>query len=189
MSSVASPFGLKPASPPSGVIRQAQLENGIASGFAQNIFQYAPIRLNTAGQLEAALTTEGLLGVFQGVEFTRPDGRRAVANNWVSGEVATEIVAYYTYDPYIIYEIQADASIAQLRIGQQGSYTSAVGGNAITGLSNVALDVTTLANVADDLRIVGVNPAADNAIGDAFTIVQVQIANHSFQLAQEVLSA
>ena len=136
MSTLASPFGLKPASPPSGVIRQAQLENGFPSGLAQNIFQYAPIRLNTAGQLEAALTTEGLLGSFMGVEFTRPDGRRAVANNWVSGEVATEIVVYFTYDPYIIYEIQADASISQARIGQQGTYSSAVGGNATTGRDN-----------------------------------------------------
>ena len=176
MSLVASPFGLKPAFHPSGIIRQSHTT--IASGFGTNIFQYSPVRVAADGTLEDAAAGESLIGAFMGVEFTRVDGRRAVANFWEANLVATEIVAYYTEDPLIIYEIQANAPFLQTAIGEQFD-TSALGGNATTGLSNAALDIASSAANAQ-LRAIGVNPAADNVIGDAFTIVQVQISDHQY---------
>ncbi len=176
MSSIASPFGLKPAFHPSGIIRQSH--STIASGFGTSIFQYSPIHVAADGTIEDAAAGEEAIGVFMGVEFTRTDGRRAVANNWEANTVATEIVAYYTEDQLIVYEIQADGSIAQLRIGEQMDW-SALGGNATTGLSNQSLDIASSAANAG-LRIIGVNPAPDNIIGDAFTIVQVQISEHQY---------
>lgn len=176
MSSVASPFGLKPAFHPSGIIRQSH--STIASGFGTSIFQYSPVRVAADGTIEDAAAGESAVGVFMGVEFTRTDGRRAVANFWEANTVATEIVVYYTEDSLIVYEIQADGAIAQLRFGEQMNW-SALGGNATTGLSNQSLDIASSAANAG-LRIVGVNPAADNVIGDAFTIVQVQISEHQY---------
>ena len=176
MSLVASPFGLKPAFHPSGIIRQSHTT--IASGFGVNIFQYSPVRVAADGTLEEAAAGEDLIGAFMGVEFTRVDGRRAVANFWEANLVATEIVAYYTEDPLIIYEIQADAPFLQTAIGEQFD-TTALAGNATTGLSSVALGISTSAGNAQ-LRAIGVNPAADNVIGDAFTIVQVQISDHQY---------
>lgn len=176
MSSVASPFGLKPAFHPSGIIRQSH--STIASGFGTTIFQYSPVRVAADGTIEDAAAGEAAIGVFMGVEFTRVDGRRAVANFWEANTVATEIVVYYTEDQLIVYEIQADGSIAQLRIGEQMDW-SALGGNATTGLSNQSLDIASSAANAG-LRIIGVNPAPDNIIGDAFTIVQVQISQQQY---------
>ena len=46
MSSVASPFGLKPAFHPSGIIRQ-QLST-IVSGHPTDIFQFSPVRIDDA---------------------------------------------------------------------------------------------------------------------------------------------
>ena len=184
MSSVSSPFGLKPAFHPSGIVRQ--LQGTIASGFTSDIFQFAPIRLTDAGVLEPAAPGETVIGVFSGVEFTGTDGRRRVGNRWEANTVGTDIVAYYTSDPYLIYEIQANGSIAQTNIGDQADHT-AQAGNTTTGLSSVALDQATASNAAAQLRIVGVNPAPDNVIGDAFTIVQVQIAEHNFQTATVTL--
>ncbi len=182
MSSVASPFGLKPAFHPSGIIRQ-QLST-IVSGFGENIFQFAPVRIDdVTGALRPAAnaTAENVLGVFAGVEFTGTDGRRRVGNFWEANTVGTEIVAYYVGDPLMVYEIQGDGPILQANVGDMADY-SAQAGNLTTGLSSVALVTAGLANAAAQLRVVGINPAADNVVGDAFTIAQVQIAEHAFQL-------
>ncbi len=176
MSAVASPFGLKPAFHPSGIIRQTH--GTILSAFATNIFQYSPIQILADGSIGPAAAGARAVGAFMGVEFTRTDGRRAVANNWEASTVATEIVAYYTEDPLITYEIQADAAFVLANMGNQFNWT-ALAGNATTGLSSVALDIGT-AGANAGLRAIGVNPGPDNVIGDAFTIVQVQISEHQY---------
>lgn len=181
MSSVASPFGLKPAFHPSGIIRQQQ--STIISGFGTDIFQFSPVRIeDTSGALQPAVAgDQTVLGVFSGVEWTGTDGRRRVSNRWEAGTVGTDIVAYYVGDPLMVYEIQGDGPVVQANVGDMGDYT-ALSGNTVTGLSSVALDTATLDNVQATLRVVGINPAADNVVGDDFTIVQVQIAEHAFQL-------
>ena len=176
MSSVASPFGLKPAFHPSGIIRQ--LQGTIASGHPTDIFQFSPVQIAAGGSLQQAAAGGRAIGSFMGVEWTGADGRRRVSNRWEANTVGTDIVAYYTEDPYLIYEIQADGPIALTEIGQQYDW-AALAGNATTGLSSVALDTATAAANAG-LRIVGINPAPDNVIGDAFTIVQVQISEHQY---------
>ena len=185
MSTLASPFGLKPAFSPSGTIRQSV--GTIASGFVSDIFQYAPIRLDDDGVIDLAIIGGPIMGAFMGVEWTATDGRRRVGNRWIANEVGTEIVAYYTSDPYLTYEIQADGSVAQANIGDMADIISLIG-NTTTGLSAAALEAADLSSAAAQLRVTGVNPGPDNVIGDAFTIVQVQIAEHVFQLAVEVLT-
>ncbi len=179
MSSVASPFGLKPAFHPSGIIRQQQ--STIISGLASNIFQFSPVRIDdaTGALVPAVAGATNVLGVFAGVEFTRTDGRRAVANFWESGQVGTDIVAYYVGDAFTVYEIQGDGPILQLNVGDMADY-NALAGNTTTGLSSVSLATAGLSAAAATLRVVGINPAADNVVGDLFTIAQVQIAEHAF---------
>lgn len=176
MSSVASPFGLKPAFHPSGTVRQ--LLGTIASGFASDIFQFAPIAIAADGTLVPAAPGTRIVGAFMGVEWTATDGRRRVGNRWEANTVGSEIVAYYTEDPQMIYEIQANAPILQANIGEQYDWT-AQAGNAVTGLSSIALDVASSAANAG-MRVIGVNPAPDNVVGDLFTIVQVQISEHQY---------
>ena len=179
MSSVASPFGLKPAFHPSGIIRQ-QLST-IISGFATNIFQFSPVRIDdaTGALVPAVATATNVLGVFAGVEFTGTDGRRRVGNFWEANTVGTEIVAYYVGDAQMIYEIQGDGAILQANVGDMADY-NALAGNTTTGLSSVSLATAGLSAAAATLRVVGINPAPDNVVGDAFTIAQVQIAEHAF---------
>lgn len=179
MSSVASPFGLKPAFHPSGCIRQQQ--STIISGFGTDIFQFSPVRIDdaTGALVPAAATAQNVLGVFSGVEWTGTDGRRRVSNRWEASTVGTDIVAYYVGDAFMIYEIQGDGPIAQANIGDMADY-NALAGNATTGLSSVSLATAGLGNAAATLRVVGINPAPDNVPGDAFTIAQVQIAEHAF---------
>ena len=179
MSSVASPFGLRPAFHPSGIVRQQQ--GTITSGLPSDIFQFSPVRSDdaTGNIVPAAATSQNVIGAFMGVEWTGTDGRRRVGNRWEANTVGSDIVAYFTSDPQMVYEIQADGPVNQANIGDQADY-NALGGNTTTGLSNVSLETASMDNLAATLRIIGVNPGADNVVGDAFTIVQVQIAEHAY---------
>jgi hypothetical protein len=76
-----------------------------------------------------------------------------------------------------MYEIQADDTLTQGAIGQQFDWT-ALTGSDITGLSSVALDVSSAAANAG-LRVLGLNPGPDNELlTDPFPIVLVQISQH-----------
>jgi hypothetical protein len=105
---VNAPFGLRPVYSPSGVVRPTAFT--IASAYAQNIFQNQPVRIapttgggETEGTLVAAAVGAAFIGSFQGVEFTDGEGRRRVSNRWLASTVATDITAYSTLDPTIVY--------------------------------------------------------------------------------------
>lgn len=189
MSAISAPFGLRPIDHPSGVVRP--YSGTIISGLAQNIFQNAPVQISNAagsgtGGLIRAPAGEVAIGTFQGVEYTlTADGRRHVANWWASGLVATQIVAYYTRDAWIVYEIQANGPIDQENVENEADWTTNddSAGSTTTGMSTVALDTATLVDgsggtTTAGLRIIGFSQYVDNAIGDAFTIVQVVISEH-----------
>ena len=76
MSNVASPFGLKPAFHPSGVIRQ--LQSTIVSGHPTDIFQFSPVAILASGALGTVAPGNPVIGSFMGVEWTGVDGRRRV---------------------------------------------------------------------------------------------------------------
>ena len=177
MSTTSQPFGLRPAFSPSGTVRPTAMT--IATGYAANILQNQPVKIHTDGTIQAAAIGDRFIGTFQGVEFTDTDGRRRVSNKWTSGTAATDIVAYVTLDPTLVYEIQGDGAVAQTDIGKQGDFTTITAGSTVTGLSGVMLDVSTLADSGNaSLRVVGISPGPDNVAGDAFTIVLVEIAEH-----------
>lgn len=178
MSSTSQPFGLRPAYSPSGVIRPTAYS--INSGYGSNILQFQPVRIVPSstgeGTIAAAAVGERFIGTFMGVEFTDSDGRRRVSNKWTASTSATDIVAYVTLDPTIVYEIQSDAAIAVTDIGKQYDFTAA-SGSTVTGLSTQMLGVSTAASNAG-LRLIGITPGPDNAFGDTYVICQVQISEH-----------
>lgn len=180
MPAVNAPFGLRALYHPSGVIRP---EAGtIASAYGVSIYNGAPVAIAADGTITAAAAGSRACGIFQGCEFTDSTGRRRVSAFWPASTVATEIVAYYTRDPDIVYEVQADAALAQLNIGSQADWTAngSANGNTVTGLSTVSLGVSTIGANAG-LQIVGVSLYPDNAFTDAFPIVQVRISEHQFR--------
>jgi hypothetical protein len=177
MSTTSQPFGLRPAFSPSGVVRPTAYS--IVTGYAANILQNQPVKIGTDGTVQAAAIGDRLIGTFQGVEFTDSDGRRRVSNKWTASTAATDIVAYVTLDPTIVYEIQANGSIAVTDIGKQADYTTITAGSTVTGLSALMLDTATLTDSGNaSLRIIGLSPGPDNAFGDNFTIVEVQVSEH-----------
>ena len=181
MSTTSAPFGLAVDYHPSGVTRPTMYT--ILTGYASNILQNQPVRIIPSstgeGTLAPAAIGATLIGTFQGVEFTDSDGRRRVSNKWTASTAATDINAYATLDPTIVYQIQANATLDVSSIGKQYDYTSISAGNVTVGLSQLMLDVASNASNAQ-LRVIGLTPGPDNAWGDAFPIVQVQISEHQF---------
>jgi hypothetical protein len=191
MSATSAPFGLRPAFHPTGLDRAQALTNGIASGFASNILKGQPIVYGTAanqtststnGTVLPALVTGTVTGAFAGVEFTDTTGRRRVSNYWPAGTTGTNIIAYFYNDLNIIYEIQADGVLAQTSIGGEYNFTNITAGSATTGLSQCTLGVATaVANGAQgQMRVVDLSQNVDNAWGDPFTVVRVQLSNTQF---------
>ena len=184
MSSSNAPFGLRPAFHPSGLDRAQALANGIASGYSTDILKGQPVKLNSSGNIVVAAAGDSFQGAFAGVEWTDTTGRRRVSNYWPASTAyqAGSCVAYFYNDPLIVYEIQADGSIAQSAIGDEADLSNTTAGSTVTGLSQATLS-STLAGAGNSaqMRIVDIAPYPDNAWGDAYTIVRVTINEAQFQ--------
>ena len=180
MSTTSAPFGLRPAFHPSGILRPVAMS--IGTGYNANILQFQPVKIGASGTIVAAAATEAaIVGTFMGVEFTDTDGRRRVSNKWTASTAATDIVAYVTTDPAIVYEIQANSSVNITDIGSQADFANVTAGNTTVGLSQAELDAASLTSSGNEiLRVVNLAPDVGNAWGDAYTIVQVQISEHQF---------
>jgi len=179
MPSTSAAFGLRPAFHPSGVVRPVAMT--IESGYNANILQFQPVLISSTGNIQAAGASTPFVGSFMGVEFTDTDGRRRVSNKWTAGTSATDIIAYVTTDPSIVYEIQSDATLTIADIGSQMDFDSVTAGSTTTGLSAAMLDVASKTTSGNALcRVVNLQPDVNNAWGDAYVVVQVQISEHQF---------
>ena len=183
MSSTNAPFGLRPAFHPSGLDRATVLANGITSGYSSDILKGQPVKLDTAGVIQPAAAGEQFVGAFAGVEWTDTTGRRRVSNYW-PGATAYQTgscVAYFYTDPNIVYEIQADGSLTQAAIGDEYNISNATAGSNVTGLSQCTIGTTAAgAGSVKQLRVINLAPYPDNAWGDSYTVVQVQISQHQY---------
>jgi hypothetical protein len=183
MSATNAPFGMRPAFHPSGLDRAQALAGGITSGYSSNILKGQPVKyVASSGTIAPVTSTEAFSGCFAGVEWTDTTGRRRVSNYWPANTayITGSCVAYFYNDPNIVYEIQADGSVAQTAIGNEANFTSAnlANGSTTTGLSQATLSASLVGNgVQGQMRIVDIAPYVDNAWGDAYTIVRAVVSN------------
>ena len=183
MSSTSAPFGMRPSFHPSGLDRAVALPNGIVSAYGTGILKGQPVALNTSGNIIAATAGSAFQGAFAGHEYTDLTGRRLVSNQWIASTAYTagSEVTYYYSDPNIVYDIQANGSLAQTSIGDQADFASIAAGSTTTGLSQCMISTSLAGSSAvGDMRIIGLTPAVDNAWGDAYTVVQVQVSRSQF---------
>jgi len=183
MSATSAPFGLRPAFHPSGLDRAQALAGGITSGYSSNIFKGQPVQYGTTansgtiGTIIPATTSCAWSGAFSGVQWTDTTGRARVSNYWPANTAYTAgtCTAYFYNDNNIVYEIQADGSMAQTTIGNEFNFTNVTAGSSTTGLSAATLGSATAVNVGSNgqMRVVDLAPYVDNAWGDSYTIVRV----------------
>ena len=181
MSATNAPFGLRPAFHPSGLDRAQALAGGIPSAYNTDILKgQAVLYVAGSGVIEPVNATgDSLSGAFAGVEWTDTTGRRRVSNYWPANTAyqTGSCVAYFYNDPNIVYEIQADGSVAQTSIGLDANPSNFAAGSNVTGLSQATLSASILSTgVQGQVQVLDLAPYVDNAWGDNFTIVRVQVA-------------
>lgn len=139
MAATQSPFGLLPRWHPSGQDRSNQYENCILGGQTPSIYYGTPVMLavgqNSATPQVAAAnvqsvtatvatgqvvivpvhaTTDPILGVFGGCEYTDTSGVRKYSKFWPSATsiyTGTYVIAYIWDDPETIFEVQMDGAL------------------------------------------------------------------------------
>lgn len=180
MSAASAPFGFRPAYNPIGLERAKKYT--IAGAYGTAIYEGMPVILNTNGTVTAGTAAADLLGIFAGCEYIDATGKPNVSTFWpaaqaiLSGSVP---VAWVYDDPNNVYEVQADGSVAQTAVGDQADVTN-VGANG-NGRSQATLaSALAGAGVQAQFRIIGFSQALDNVPGDAFTVVQVQLARSQY---------
>jgi hypothetical protein len=184
MSATSAPFGFRPAYHPSGLDRARAYS--IASATAVAMLKYAPVELLATGVIQTNSTADAdVLGIFMGCEFTDANGKYTVSPFWPAGQTllaGTTATAWVIDDPDMVYEVQADGSIAATAIGDQADVSNIAAGSTTTGLSACTLSASLAgAGTQEQWRIVGFGKQLDNAAGDAFTIVQVQLAQSAWR--------
>jgi hypothetical protein len=205
MKPVYHPSGLDRSVPFVGTNSFVTGTSGYSAPYSLNsgetFFQYTPVGLTASGQLAiaaASAATSPVYGVFDGVEYTTAEGRRTLGKSAskTTLDAATDIVFWIFQDPALVYEAQVNGSATSAAIGSQYNFSSATGytttsgytiGVGGAGFSTTALASTEVGTgVQGQVRVVGLGrevayPTGElNAWGDAYTIVQVQIANNSF---------
>jgi hypothetical protein len=181
MSATSAPFGLRPAFHPTGLDRATALAGGIVSGYTSDILKGQPVKYIAGSGVIQPVTATGdaVSGAFAGVEWTDTTGRRRVSNYWPANTAyqTGSCVAYFYNTPDIVYEIQADGSVAQTAVGLDANFSNFAAGSNVTGLSQATLVATPLSTgTQGQVQILDVAPYPGNAWGDAYTIVRVQMA-------------
>ena len=167
-------------------------------------YQYTPVAITSTGQLTIANQTAGsgkVYGSFDGVEYTTAEGRRTLGKSITATSLAaaTQIVFWIFQDPSLVYEIQVNGSANANAISSEYNFDTTTGslvtdgytiGTGGAGFSTTALLATPVASgVQGQVRVVGLGrevaypPGSTNQWSDAYTIVQVVIANNQFSAA------
>ena len=193
MAATASPYGLKAVNhlggtPYAGSTRMYP----IASGTATNIYYGDVVNVLATGFLTQNVTTGavaapfvvGTVGVFVGCTFTDPNsGNVTFRQNWPTGTVAADALAYVVDDPAAIFQVQANGTVAQAGLGSNCFLVvQATGtGNLSSGNSTTAAVAATVQTAAA-FKIVGFVDSPTSTVGDAFTdlLVKFNPAAHAY---------
>ena len=186
MAATATPYGLRAVNhlggtPYAGSTRMYP----IASGTAINIYYGSVVNVLGTGFLTANLTVgtaaapfvAGTVGVFVGCTYTDPGSNQVVfRQNWPTGTVTADAVAYVIDDPAVIFQVQANATVAAAALGSCCSIlaqTTATG-NLTSGNSTTAVNAATLSVNQDAFKIVDFVDSPTSTVGDAFTDLLVK---------------
>ena len=186
MAATATPYGLRAVNhlggtPYAGSTRMYP----IASATAINIYYGSVVNVLGTGFLTANLTVgtaaapfvAGTVGIFVGCTYTDPGSNQVVfRQNWPTGTVTADAVAYVVDDPAVIFQVQANATVAAAALGSCCSIiaqTTATG-NLTSGNSTTAVNSATISVNQDAFKIVDFVDSPTSTVGDAFTDLLVK---------------
>jgi hypothetical protein len=178
MSATATPYGFRPVNLQGGrVYAGAFRQIPIASAYGTAIYMGDPVKLVSGGTVEKDTGTTALtpVGVFVGVAYTSATlGYWQQDQYWPAGTVAADAMAYVVDDPFAIFQIQANGSLAATALGLNAAIVQTAG-NAQMKLSRITLNSASEATTDTlPLRIVDFVRGGGSTPGDAYTDVLVQ---------------
>lgn len=133
----------------------AATEMTIASGYATAIYSGDPVTRIADGTITQAAAGGVIIGVFDGVSYTAPDGEIKFSRYWPASQVATNIKAFVYDDPKIVYAVWDDGDSDFLTAADVGTSADIIvgTGTAATGWSGVMLDTSNASATAGQLKI------------------------------------
>ena len=191
-------FGLRPAkhvsgSPFNGGQSRYRITTS-ATAYTTKIYMGDIVTQGTGGTITRIARADGgsstsdiIVGVFNGCYYTDPTTSKPTWSNHWPGNAATDAVGFIIDDPYVVFEVQADAAMPVADLwGNFDIVDQSTVGDTTSGRSNVELDVTTGATTATlPLKAIGISTDPQNSdVGSANTNVLCLIQNHLYRQAQ-----
>ena len=198
MASTASPYGLKAVNRVDGLPYAGETRRLLITpaGYGSNIFYGQVVKIHTDGYINLVTETggtgdafpAGTIGVFVGCSYVNTQGQTVFSQYYPSG--AANATAFVVDDDRAVFQVQADGSVGQTKLGQNVFFAAAQSGSTgstQSGNSNSAVSATSQAGTAA-FRIVGFAQGPSQAVGDAYTdiLVKFNIAQHSYTNATGV---
>ena len=188
MSTVSSPFGVRAVYHPSGTIRTRTM-SGFTSIPSAAVYKGDLVKLTGDGAIAAIIAAnDASFGIFDGCRYNDATGKPTYSPYWPASLSGVTNIEWYVipFDPLLECEVQCGGAVAVTAIGDSADVVIGAG-NVNTGISGTTMNSTLKGAAAvGNLRILGLAPYQDNAWGDAYTIVRVQIAKN--QILTEVNS-
>jgi len=183
MATTATPYGLRLVKRLGDTNQShAFTQYPIASGYAADLKTGDLVKLAIGGtiQKETGTTAALPIGVFMGVSYTDPNMKYWVQKQqWLSGTVAPDAMAYVCEDPDALFQIQANGTLSQNSVGTNAALVQGTG-NVTLGISGVSLNAGSIAltatlplRIMDLIRIPGFSTP-----GDAYTDCIVRVNTH-----------
>jgi hypothetical protein len=184
MTATKRPFGLQPVrirggSPNSGALNTYRVG---ASAGSSDIGDGDPVKQIAGGTLAlASAATDYVIGVAKGFKWVDPVTKRPTWSNYLpagTSSADSNIYAYVVDDDRATFIVQADASVSAGDLGLNFELSAIGSVNTSYGKSQAVLKASTRTTATKLVRLIGVYDTPDNALGDAFPIVEVRIVQH-----------
>lgn len=177
MPSTANPRGFTPVRHMTGGEIRENLYK-VDSSNATAIFPGDLVKLESDGRIAPAAADTGLTVI--GVAVAVYDSnKRPIAAGYLAALTAGFIGV--VDDPYIIYEVEADGSVAETDVGATANHV-ATAGDTTTGRSKHSLDASDIGTGAQ-LKILGLYDVSGNAFDDSFVRLEVLINEQHYKAA------
>ena len=196
MASTASPYGLRAVNeigglPYAGSTRSLLID---PAGYGTNIYNGTVVYVNSSGYINIVTgtgadgttnsfpgsgTLTGAVGVFVGCSYINAQGQQIYAQYYPASTTGV-VTAYVVDDPNVVFQVQANGSMAQTTLGNNVYFANAQStstGSTTYGNSNVAVSTSSVTTTAA-FRIIGFASGP----GDAYTdlLVKFNPGYHSY---------
>ena len=160
----------------------------IQSGNATAMFT-GDLVYSNSGTLKLVSAGDGTylpIGVFQGCEYTAPNGTPTWSPYWPAAQAtltSATAIGYVVDDPYATFFVQADAAVSADELNTFNyEVTVGVSGSTITGRSNSGLDAASkTAGIAAMLRPIAYEQVPGNSQSSAYPRLECILINHQLR--------